>query len=194
MVYQQKPSNSLKYFSIGAGCWTIIWAIIQLIIFGLQMNYVKTQLSIAQTRKHQPDSASNIIHVNDGRITNYGDTWKYYYNTPEQRFYTALLIIQIFSLVLAALLFFTTICFIYGAFKYSKYLIWLWFINVSALVLGSFTFSIMWWNWAPDAKGPRLAMTVVEFIMGLINVAMLIVGCCLHYSFFKRYEVRTVCV
>lgn len=173
-----------------AAAWSVAWAIIQLVVFSGQMNYVQIELSVVHGRKYP--TSTPFIKVNDGSIQYPGDNWKYYYSTPEQRFYTGLYILQIFILALSALVICAVPCFVYGFAQVSQFMIWPWFIVILASVLCSFAYCVMWWSWAPDARGSRLTLTVLEFVMGLANIAMLLVTVILHRKYVKNNKALPV--
>ncbi|VDM42837.1 unnamed protein product [Toxocara canis] len=137
-----------------------IYCLFQLTIFGWQMAIIK----------YEKDRAANILLPN---YYEYGrfDVPSYYesfWQSPEERFYTGLFVIQILCLISSFFLLFASVALMYGAHTYSRYLIWPWFPCMIASILTSLAYCIMWWT--GDVRSYWLILTILEIIVVLINL------------------------
>uniref|UniRef100_A0A0N5ALS9 MARVEL domain-containing protein n=1 Tax=Syphacia muris TaxID=451379 RepID=A0A0N5ALS9_9BILA len=124
--------------------------------------------------KYKKDRAADTILPNYYEYGHFDvpSYYESYWQSPEERFYTALFIIQILCLVVAFFLLFTSVGLIYGAHTFSRYLIYPWFPCMIASILCSLTYCIIWWT--GDVRDYWLVLTILEMIGVFINLYCLV--------------------
>ncbi|CAJ0580902.1 unnamed protein product, partial [Mesorhabditis spiculigera] len=143
------------------------------IVFGVaQLGLMGWQLAAI---KYEKDRAANTLLPNYNTYGRYDIPTYYesYWQTPEERYYIGLFIIQILCLISAFFLLFAGVALIYGIHTWSRYLIWPWFVCMLSSILSSLAYCIMWW--AGDVRDYWLALTIIEFIGVLINILATVV-------------------
>ncbi|UMM22744.1 hypothetical protein L5515_003807 [Caenorhabditis briggsae] len=125
--------------------------------------------------KYERDRAANTLLPN---YNTYGrfDVPSYfesYWQTPEERYYTGLFVIQVLCLIAAFFLVFAAAAMIYGIHTWSKYLIWPWFPTMISSILATLAYCIMWW--CGDVRDYWLAITIIEIIVVFINIYCVVV-------------------
>ncbi|CAP35765.2 Protein CBG18288 [Caenorhabditis briggsae] len=156
---------SSKDAAITIGIWSLVSSIGQLGIMGWQMAAIK----------YERDRAANTLLPN---YNTYGrfDVPSYfesYWQTPEERYYTGLFVIQVLCLIAAFFLVFAAAAMIYGIHTWSKYLIWPWFPTMISSILATLAYCIMWW--CGDVRDYWLAITIIEIIVVFINIYCVVV-------------------
>ncbi|KAK6742251.1 hypothetical protein RB195_009861 [Necator americanus] len=154
-----------------------VFSIAQLGIMGWQMAAIK----------YEKDRAANTLLPNYNTYGKYDipSYYESYWQSPEERYYTGLFIIQILCLIAAFFLLFASVALIYGVHTWSRHLIWPWFICIISSILSSLAYCIMWW--AGDVRDYWMALTILEIIAVFINVYCVVVV----YMFMKRLTATT---
>ncbi|EYC17024.1 hypothetical protein Y032_0032g2624 [Ancylostoma ceylanicum] len=154
-----------------------VFSIAQLGIMGWQMAAIK----------YEKDRAANTLLPNYNTYGKYDipSYYESYWQSPEERYYTGLFIIQILCLIAAFFLLFASVALIYGVHTWSRHLIWPWFICIISSILASLAYCIMWW--AGDVRDYWMALTILEIIAVFINVYCVVVV----YMFMKRLTATT---
>ncbi|VDP11293.1 unnamed protein product [Heligmosomoides polygyrus] len=154
-----------------------IFSITQLSIMGWQMAAIK----------YERDRAANTLLPNYNTYGKYDipSYYESYWQSPEERYYTGLFVIQILCLIAAFFLLFASVALIYGVHTWSRHLIWPWFICIISSILSSLAYCIMWW--AGDVRDYWMALTILEIIGVFINVYCVVVV----YMFMQRLAATT---
>ncbi|XGW15592.1 hypothetical protein V3C99_001224 [Haemonchus contortus] len=168
---------SLKDSAVMIGIWTLVSSIAQLGIMGWQMAAIK----------YEKDRAANTLLPNYNTYGKYDipSYYESYWQSPEERYYTGLFVIQILCLISAFFLLFASVALIYGVHTWSRHLIWPWFICIVSSILTSLAYCIMWW--AGDVRDYWMALTILEIIGVFINVYCVVVV----YMFMQRLAAMT---
>ncbi|PIO70570.1 hypothetical protein TELCIR_07571 [Teladorsagia circumcincta] len=168
---------SLKDSAVMIGIWTLVFSIAQLGIMGWQMAAIK----------YEKDRAANTLLPNYNTYGKYDipSYYESYWQSPEERYYTGLFVIQILCLIAAFFLLFASVALIYGVHTWSRHLIWPWFICIVSSILTSLAYCIMWW--AGDVRDYWMALTILEIIGVFINVYCVVVV----YMFMQRLAATT---
>ncbi|KAE9547352.1 hypothetical protein FO519_009437 [Halicephalobus sp. NKZ332] len=161
----------LKDGSITIGIWSAIFAICQLGILGWQMAAIK----------YERDRAANTLLPNYNTYGRYDipSYYESYWQSPEERFYTALFIVQILCLVISCLMLFASIALVYGIYKWSRMLVWPWIVTMIISVLTSTAYCVCWWS--GDVRDYWLILTILEVLGAFVNIYFIIV-ICIFYS------------
>ncbi|KAK5982080.1 hypothetical protein GCK32_006690 [Trichostrongylus colubriformis] len=164
--YHVPSESSMRVFSIA-----------QLGIMGWQMAAIK----------YEKDRAANTLLPNYNTYGKYDipSYYESYWQSPEERYYTGLFVIQILCLISAFFLLFASVALIYGVHTWSRHLIWPWFICIVSSILTSLAYCIMWW--AGDVRDYWMALTILEIIGVFINVYCVVVV----YMFMQRLAATT---
>ncbi|EGT34803.1 hypothetical protein CAEBREN_15758 [Caenorhabditis brenneri] len=125
--------------------------------------------------KYERDRAANTLLPN---YNTYGrfDVPSYfesYWQSPEERYYTGLFVIQVLCLIAAFFLVFAAAAMIWGVHTWSKYLVWPWFPCMISSILATLAYCIMWW--CGDVRDYWLAITIIEIIVVFINIYCVVV-------------------
>ncbi|KAI6196583.1 hypothetical protein M3Y94_01126700 [Aphelenchoides besseyi] len=141
------------------GIWSFIYCLIQLGIFGWQMAAIK----------YEKDRAGNTLLPNYNTYGRYDIPAYYesYWQSPEERYYTALFIVQILCLIVAFFLLFSSVILVYGVHTWSRFLIWPWVVCMLCSILTSLAYCITWW--AGDVRDYWLVLTILQFFGVVIN-------------------------
>ncbi|WKY00182.1 hypothetical protein Q1695_014775 [Nippostrongylus brasiliensis] len=168
---------NVKDSAVMIGIWTLIFSITQLSIMGWQMAAIK----------YEKDRAANTLLPNYNTYGKYDipSYYESYWQSPEERYYTGLFVIQILCLIAAFFLLFASVALIYGVHTWSRHLIWPWFICIVSSILSSLAYCIMWW--AGDVRDYWMALTILEIIGVFINVYCVVVV----YMFMQRLAAMT---
>uniref|UniRef100_A0A1I8BYD0 MARVEL domain-containing protein n=1 Tax=Meloidogyne hapla TaxID=6305 RepID=A0A1I8BYD0_MELHA len=181
---------SLKDAVVTIGIWSTIYALAQLAIFGWQFSVLAqcqhvvmaqsnlqceyycpcVGASTARTSAIIEDRAANTLLPNYNAYGRYDVPTYYesYWQSPEERYYTWLFIIQILCLIAAFFLLFTSIMMIYGVHTWSRFLLVPWMVTMCASILTSIAYCIMWW--AGDVRDYWLMLTIIEMFGVFLNV------------------------
>uniref|UniRef100_A0A0N4UQJ3 MARVEL domain-containing protein n=1 Tax=Dracunculus medinensis TaxID=318479 RepID=A0A0N4UQJ3_DRAME len=134
-------------------------------VFGWQMAAVK----------YEKDRAANTLLPNYYEYGRYDvpSYYESYWQSPEERFYIGLFVIQILCLIASFFLLFASVALIYGAHTFSRCLVWPWIPCMLASILSSLAYCIMWWT--GDVRDYWLVLTILEMITIFINIYCLFV-------------------
>ncbi|CAI5445694.1 unnamed protein product [Caenorhabditis angaria] len=140
-------------------------SVAQLGIMGWQMAAIK----------YERDRAANTLLPNYNTYGRFDipSYYESYWQSPEERYYTGLFVIQVLCLIAAFFLLFASAAMIYGIHTWSKYLVWPWFPVMISSILASLAYCIMWW--AGDVRDYWLAITIIEIIVVFINIYCVVV-------------------
>ncbi|EFO86707.1 hypothetical protein CRE_04850 [Caenorhabditis remanei] len=152
---------SSKDAAITIGIWSLVSSIAQLGIMGWQMAAIK----------YERDRAANTLLPNYNTYGRFDipSYFESYWQSPEERYYTGLFVIQVLCLISAFFLVFAAAAMIYGVHTWSKYLVWPWFPCMISSILATLAYCIMWW--CGDVRDYWLAITIIEIIVVFINVS-----------------------
>uniref|UniRef100_A0A7E4WE09 MARVEL domain-containing protein n=1 Tax=Panagrellus redivivus TaxID=6233 RepID=A0A7E4WE09_PANRE len=155
----------LKDACVTIGIWSALFAIIQLSIFGWQMAAIK----------YERDRAANTLLPNYNTYGRYDipSYYESYWQSPEERYYTGLFVIQVLCLIVSFFLLFASVALIYGVHIYSRFLIWPWFPCMIGSILTSTAYCVMWWS--GDVRDYWLVLTILEIFGVFVNVYMMVV-------------------
>ncbi|CAB3402856.1 unnamed protein product [Caenorhabditis bovis] len=156
---------SSKDAAITIGIWSLVSSIAQLGIMGWQMVAIK----------YERDRAANTLLPNYNTYGRFDvpSYYESYWQSPEERYYTGLFVIQVLCLIAAFFLLFASAALIYGIHTWSKYLVWPWFPCMISSILSSLAYCIMWW--AGDVRDYWLAITIIEIIIVFINIYCVVI-------------------
>ncbi|KAL3107800.1 hypothetical protein niasHT_017032 [Heterodera trifolii] len=168
----------LKDAAISIGIWSTIYSIMQLAIFGWQMAAIK----------YEKDRAANTLLPNYNTYGRYDIPTYYesYWQSPEERYYSWLFVIQILCLIAAFFLLFASIMMIYGVHTWSRFLLVPWMVTMCASILTSFAYCLIWW--AGDVRDYWLLLTIVEMFGVLLNVYCFLVIIMFHRRMLVELE------
>ncbi|CAI2349221.1 unnamed protein product [Caenorhabditis sp. 36 PRJEB53466] len=156
---------SSKDAAITIGIWSLVSSIAQLGIMGWQMAAIK----------YERDRAANTLLPNYNTYGRFDipSYFESYWQSPEERYYTGLFVIQVLCLIAAFFLVFASAAMIYGIHTWSKYLVWPWFPVMISSILATLAYCIMWW--CGDVRDYWLAITIIEIIVVFINIYCVVV-------------------
>ncbi|KAI1728204.1 hypothetical protein DdX_00367 [Ditylenchus destructor] len=168
----------LKDAAVTIGIWSTIYCIIQMGIFGWQMAAIK----------YEKDRAANTLLPNYNTYGRYDipSYYESYWQSPEERYYTGLFVIQILCLIASFFLLFASIMLIYGVHTWSRYLVWPWFICMASSILTSLAYCIMWW--AGDVRDYWLVLTILEIFSVFLNCYCFVVICVFYKNMLIELE------
>ncbi|CAD6197381.1 unnamed protein product [Caenorhabditis auriculariae] len=152
-------------------------SIAQLGIMGWQMAAIK----------YERDRAANTLLPNYNTYGRFDvpSYYESYWQSPEERYYTGLFVIQVLCLIAAFFLLFASAAFIYGVHTWSKYLIWPWFPCMISSILATLAYCIMWW--CGDVRDYWLAITIIEIIVVFVNIYCVVVA----MMYYRRVNATT---
>uniref|UniRef100_A0A914KT98 Uncharacterized protein n=1 Tax=Meloidogyne incognita TaxID=6306 RepID=A0A914KT98_MELIC len=206
---------SLKDAVVTIGIWSTIYALAQLAIFGWQFSVLtqcqhvvmaqsnlqceyycpcvgastaRTSAIIEAAIKYEKDRAANTLLPNYNSYGRYDIPTYYesYWQSPEERYYTWLFIIQILCLIAAFFLLFTSIMMIYGVHTWSRFLLVPWMVTMCASILTSLAYCIMWW--AGDVRDYWLMLTIIEMFGVFLNIYCFVVVVAFHQRMQAELE------
>ncbi|CAB54315.1 Zinc finger protein [Caenorhabditis elegans] len=156
---------SSKDAAITIGIWSLVSSMGQLGIMGWQMVAIK----------YERDRAANTLLPNYNTYGRFDipSYFESYWQSPEERYYTGLFVIQVLCLIAAFFLVFASAAMIYGIHTWSKYLVWPWFPVMLSSILATLAYCIMWW--CGDVRSYWLAITIIEIIVVFINIYCVVV-------------------
>ncbi|KAK0416302.1 hypothetical protein QR680_012404 [Steinernema hermaphroditum] len=144
---------------------TAIFCFFQFGVFGWQMAAIK----------YEKDRAANTLlpdYNTYGRFE-VNQYFESYFQTPQERFYIGLFVIQVICLIVSFFLLFASLALIWGVHTKSRFLIWPWFPCMIASIVMSMTYCIMWWT--GDVRDYWLVLTILETIGAFINIYCFVV-------------------
>jgi hypothetical protein len=146
----------------------------QLAIFGWQQAAIK----------YEKDRAANTLLPNYNTYGRYDipSYYESYWQSPEERYYTGLFVIQILCLIASFFLLFSSVMLIYGVHTWSRFLIWPWFLTMSSSILTSLAYCIMWWS--GDVRDYWLVLTILQIFAVFLNCYCFVVIA----VFYKRMQ------
>ncbi|MFH4977742.1 hypothetical protein AB6A40_004451 [Gnathostoma spinigerum] len=155
----------IKDGAVTVGIWSCIFSLIYVALFGWQMAAIN----------YEKQRAANTLLPNYNEYGRYDipSYYESYWQSPEERFYTALFVIQILCLISTLFLLFSSIALIYGAYTYSRGLIWPWFPCMISCILCSLAYCITWWS--GDVRDYWLVLTILVMLGVFINIYCFVV-------------------
>uniref|UniRef100_A0AC35TXN4 Conserved plasma membrane protein n=1 Tax=Rhabditophanes sp. KR3021 TaxID=114890 RepID=A0AC35TXN4_9BILA len=155
----------LKDGSISISIWSLIYSIAQLGIFGWQLAAIK----------YEKDRAANNLLPNYNTYGRFDvpSYYESYWQSPEERYYVWLFVIQVICLITSIALMLSSVSLIYGIHTISRCLIAVWFPCIIGSMLFSLAYCIMWW--CGDVRDYWVVLTIIEMIGVIINIYCLVV-------------------
>ncbi|MFH4977997.1 hypothetical protein AB6A40_004706 [Gnathostoma spinigerum] len=164
----------LRRSAIAIAVWNLLYCLIQMIIFGWQVKYVRDRKWELENRRILPDGSIGFQARFPGLYTIYSES-------PERRRINALFAIALTNLVLSFVHFLLTISLLIGSIMRRPNLVWPWLFSAIPIVVMSTIYSVIWWS--GDVWGELLIMSVVEFVMSLtINGVCIVI---IIFFFFR---------
>ncbi|KAI6181986.1 hypothetical protein M3Y99_01965600 [Aphelenchoides fujianensis] len=132
----------------------------------LQCDYYCPQMAAI---KYEKDRAANTLLPNYNTYGRYDIPAYYesYWQSPEERYYTALFVVQILCLISSFFLLFSSVALIYAVQTWSRFLVWPWVVTMLCSILTSLAYCITWWS--GDVRDYWLVLTILEFFGVVIN-------------------------
>uniref|UniRef100_A0A1I7SWD8 Conserved plasma membrane protein n=2 Tax=Bursaphelenchus xylophilus TaxID=6326 RepID=A0A1I7SWD8_BURXY len=134
--------------------------------------------------KYEKDRAANTLLPNYNTYGRYDipSYYESYWQSPEERYYTGLFVVQILCLITSLFHLFASLGLIYGVHTWSRYLVVPWLITTLCAILTSLAYCITWW--AGDVRDYWLALTIIVFFTILVNCYCFTVV----WVFYKRMD------
>ncbi|TKR77115.1 hypothetical protein L596_018144 [Steinernema carpocapsae] len=142
-----------------------IFCFFQFGIFGWQMAAIK----------YEKDKAANTMlpdYNTYGRFE-VNQYFESYYQTPAERFYIGLFVIQVICLIVSFFLLFASCALVWGVHTQSRFLIWPWFPCMISSIVMALAYCVMWWT--GDVRDYWLVLTILETICAFVNIYCFVV-------------------
>ncbi|KAK0416299.1 hypothetical protein QR680_012404 [Steinernema hermaphroditum] len=192
----------LKDGAMSVAIWSAVYGIASMVLFGWQMSVLASTGAPASEPpppgpalssrifcffqfgvfgwqmaaiKYEKDRAANTLlpdYNTYGRFE-VNQYFESYFQTPQERFYIGLFVIQVICLIVSFFLLFASLALIWGVHTKSRFLIWPWFPCMIASIVMSMTYCIMWWT--GDVRDYWLVLTILETIGAFINIYCFVV-------------------